>query len=223
MKKKFFENYSIVFTLFMFGSFLGFILENLLTLIRGKYELRQGLIYEPLIPVYGIGLLIFYLAYKNISFKKDNIFLNVLKSFLIGLIVGSITEYACSFLQEKIFGTVSWNYSKHRFNLNGRICLKYSVYWGMAGLMVYTVFMPLIEKIKKHAFRKEMKMAVIIFSVTFLADVLISSLACIRKFERTFENKPSNEIEAFLDKHYPDKYLNKIYNNAKIVKQQNKS
>ena len=61
MKKTKFEKYCLLFTIFIFGSFIGFILENLYTIvIKGNYALRQGLIYEPLIPIYGLGALTMY-------------------------------------------------------------------------------------------------------------------------------------------------------------------
>ena len=43
-------------------------------------------------------------------------------------------------------------------------------------------------------------------------------MACLRQTERLLGFQASNEFEVFLDKHYPDEYLNRIYNNAKVVK-----
>ena len=60
MKKNLFIKYEYFFSIFMLGSFLGFVHENLLMLLKGNYSLRQGVIYEPLIPVYGAGILAFY-------------------------------------------------------------------------------------------------------------------------------------------------------------------
>ena len=46
MKNKIFEKYSIIFWVFIVGSFAGFIHENLLTFLKGEFVLRRGLIYH---------------------------------------------------------------------------------------------------------------------------------------------------------------------------------
>ena len=88
MISKIFNNYSNIFWFFMVGSFLGFIHENLLTLLKGKYILRQGLIYEPLIPIYGLGAIVFYLIYKSKNTKGKNLLINIWKVFIIDFLVG---------------------------------------------------------------------------------------------------------------------------------------
>ena len=65
---------------------------------------------------------------------------------------------------------------------------------------------------------KQVKVFTIILSVLLLFDCTISILACNRQTERRNNLKPNSTLKAFLDKHYPDEYLNKIYNNAKSVK-----
>lgn len=61
----------IIFWLFIFGSILGYIFEMIVALVqKGHFESRQGLIYGPFTPVYGIGAIIYYLILNNI--KKDN-------------------------------------------------------------------------------------------------------------------------------------------------------
>ena len=59
MKKQAITNLTMILWIFLIGSFFGFIYENLLMIIKGHPALRQGLIYEPLIPIYGIGSIVF--------------------------------------------------------------------------------------------------------------------------------------------------------------------
>ncbi len=213
MKKTKFEKYCLLFTIFIFGSFIGFILENLYTIvIKGNYALRQGLIYEPLIPIYGLGALTMYFLLKDK--QKTDKFL-ILKIFIIGFLAGSLIEYICSYMQQNIFGTISWDYSKKMFNINGRINLFHSILWGLLGILFYYLILPIIEQIKIKD--KKVKVLIIIISCIFLVDSTISGLACYRQKERRENLVPSNKIEILLDKHYPDEYLDKIYNNAKVV------
>ncbi len=214
MKKTKFEKYCLLFTIFIFGSFIGFILENLYTIvIKGNYALRQGLIYEPLIPIYGLGALTMYFLLKNK--QKTDKFL-ILKIFIIGFLAGSLIEYICSYMQQNIFGTISWDYSKKMFNINGRINLFHSILWGLLGILFYYLILPMIEQIKIRD--RKVKVLLAIISCIFVIDCTISALACYRQKERRENLVPSNKIEILLDKHYPDEYLDKIYNNAKVVK-----
>ena len=88
MKKTKFEEYCLLFTIFIFGSFLGFILENLYTIVvKGHYALRQGLIYEPLITIYGLGALTMYFLLKDKNKTDKNL---IFKIFIIGFIAGSL-------------------------------------------------------------------------------------------------------------------------------------
>lgn len=50
-----------------------------------------------------------------------------------------------------------------------------------------------------------------------MLDVVISSLACIRYGKRKAGIIADNRIGRFLDKYYPDKRIDKIYNNSIFV------
>ncbi len=217
-KNQIFKNYSIIFWIFIIGSLLGFVHENLLTILKGHYVLRQGLIYEPLIPIYGIGLLVFYLVYYKLEFKKSSKTLQVLIVFMVGFLAGGITEYICSFVQEYFFGTISWDYSKLKYNFNGRTSIFHSFCWGIIGVLVFELLLPKIKKSQNHIMDRQVKIFTIILSVLLLFDCTISILACNRQTERRNNLKPNSALKVFLDKHYPDEYLNRIYNNAKTVK-----
>ena len=60
-----------------------------------------------------------------------------------------ITEYVSSYVQEKAFGTISWDYSHLMFNLNGRTSLMHCTYWGIAGIMYVTLVVPLLKKLRE--------------------------------------------------------------------------
>ena len=217
MKNKIFEKYSIIFWVFIVGSFAGFIHENLLTFLKGEFVLRRGLIYEPLIPIYGIGLLIFYLSYNGLKLKSTNTLFRVFAVFIVSFFLGGLTEYMCSLIQEKFFGTISWDYSYLKFNLNGRTSLIHATFWGMMGILFYELLLPILVIIREYILAKNFKTLTIILTLILLFDCSISSIACSRQRERRKNIEPSNSFEEFLDKHYSDEYLEEIYNNAKHV------
>ena len=115
--------YSIIFSIF------GLIIETLFCyLTTGVLESRKGLIWGPFCPVYGVGatiLIILLDKYKN----------NSIKLFLIGSIAGNIIAYGLSYLLEAMYGTRFWDYSYLDWNLNGRICIRYSIFWGILAIL----------------------------------------------------------------------------------------
>lgn len=212
MKNNIIKELIIVFWLFIIGSILGYIFEMIIVLFqKGYFESRQGLIYGPFTPVYGIGTVIYYLILNNINTKSK---INV---FFVTAILGGITEYVCSVVQEKIFGTISWDYSYLIFNINRRTSLLHCSYWGIAGILYVTYLNPFLEKLKLKINQRSLKIITIVFAVFMLFDISISCMAADRQTERRNNIAPENKLDVFLDQYYPDEYMDKIYANKKEV------
>lgn len=99
---------------------------------RGIVESRLGLLYFPINPLYGAGgVLISLVLLPYID--------NPLAVFFIGLATGTALEYVTSLVMEKAFGAVYWDYSHEFLNIQGRICLKYAIFWGLLSLFLLYV------------------------------------------------------------------------------------
>lgn len=203
---------TILFWVFIIGSIAGFIFEVIVVFFqKGHFELRQGLIYGPFIPVYGIGAMCYYIVLSKIKIK------NKVQIFLITMILGGITEYLCSFIQEKAFGTISWDYSYLPFNINGRTSLLHCIYWGIGGVLYITYIEPLLNKMIDKTNMKAFDLITIILSIFIVFDISISWMAADRQTERKNDIEPQNHLDLFLDKNYPDEYMNRIFNNKNDV------
>lgn len=213
MKKNEIKNEIIkIFWIFIIGSLLGYIYEIIITYFKlGHFENRQGLIYGPLIPVYGIGGIVYYIVLKKFKIQK------VWQVFLISMFLGGATEYICSFVQEKIFGTISWDYSYLPFNLNGRTSLLHCSYWGMAGILYIKCICPIIAKMDLIIQRKIFLAITTILVFFMIFNIAISTVATYRQKQRMNNDIANNKIEKWLDKTYPDDYLNKVFVNKKYV------
>ena len=115
------------------------------------------------------------------------------------------------------FGTISWDYSYLPFNLNGRTSLLHCTYWGIAGILYIKFILPLIEKLDTKLEMKIVQSFTIILMIFMTYDLTISALAADRQSERIENIPPSNKLEKYLDKRYPDEYMDKIFNNRKYV------
>lgn len=201
-----------LFWVFFIGCFAGVVLETIYCLIqRGHYESRVGLIYGPFNLVYGIGALCLSGALYQFR-NRGRVF-----SFVGGFVVGSVVEYACSWFQEVCFGSTSWDYSNMPYNLNGRICLLYSIFWGILGIFwikdIYPRMAKWILKIPNKV-GKPLTWVLLVFMVFNSVMTLFTSLRWTARREGI---KPRNAFEAYLDEHYPDERMQKIFANAEFT------
>ncbi len=211
-KKSILKELIVLFWVFIIGSILGYIYEMILVLLqKGYFESRQGLIYGPFIPVYGIGGIVYYIILNNVKTK------NKAKIFLITAVLGGTTEYLCSFVQEKVFGTISWDYSYLTFNLNGRTSLLHCTYWGIAGILYSLYISPKIEKLKENINKNSLRIITIVLTIFMIWDISISCLAAGRQYNRKNNIEPKNKLDVYLDEHYPDEVIDKVYANKKDV------
>lgn len=201
-----------LFWVFFIGCFAGVVLETIYCLIqRGHYESRVGLIYGPFNLVYGIGALCLSGALYQFR-NRGRVF-----SFVGGFVVGSVVEYACSWFQEVCFGSTSWDYSNMPYNLNGRICLLYSIFWGILGIFwikdIYPRMAKWILKIPNKV-GKPLTWVLLVFMVFNSVMTLFTSLRWTARREGA---EPRNAFEAYLDEHYPDERMQKIFANAEFT------
>ena len=201
-----------VFIIFMIGCILGYVVEMIVALVQnGHFVSRQGLLYGPFTPVYGIGILVYYIFFRIVKNRDKKIV------FISSMILGGITEYLCSYIQEKAFGTVSWDYSNWLFNIVGRTTLIHCTYWGFAGLLYVSYIEPLIPKIEEVVRNHKVKIMATSVAIFMVFNVAISSMAAIRQKERQENIAANSKIDVFLDNTYPDEYMDEVFENQKRV------
>ena len=124
---------SYYFMLFIFYSFIGWLIEVIGAAYNTKKFVDRGFLIGPYCPIYGFSGLFIILTLER--YINDPVVL-----FIIIVVVASIIEYTTSYLMEKIFKARWWDYYHMTFNINGRICLEFSVLFGVLGLAcVYLV------------------------------------------------------------------------------------
>lgn len=155
------------FLLFVFYSFLGWLMEVTQGYVRHKKFVNRGFLIGPYCPIYGYGAISMTLLLKG--YANDPIVL-----FVMAIVICSILEYTTSFVMEKLFKIRWWDYSNRKFNINGRICLETMIPFGILGcLMIYFVnpFMfAIIDMIPSNLINI---IAVILF-IIYLVDNAIS-------------------------------------------------
>ena len=178
----------------MIYSILGWCIESLYVSISHKRWINSGFLMGPICPIYGLGSLIVLFL---LSSFHDNVYL----LFIFSFILTSILEYYTSYILEKIFGVLWWDYSNHKFNIHGRVCLLNSFLFGIMSLIVTYFIHPIIyrfiESNNLYALR-----FIFIFLLLFLIIDLFISVKRLIKFKQALSsfNEDLSEIQNYLNK-----------------------
>jgi len=210
---------------FIIYSIAGYFIETCFALVRyGVLESRQSFLYGPFCSIYGIGavIMIIFLQY----FMKNNITL-----FTGGFIIGSITEYLVSLIGEWILNVKWWDYSNMPFNLNGRICISYSIFWGVLAILLMKKIHPHIINLIAYALKKFnghiVKSTISIITILMFIDCLISghainlfTIRMVAEHDLNVENKEfiCEMNDRINDTPLTSKLINTIWDNNKMIK-----
>ena len=159
------KNYNYLIFTFFFLSILFWVLEIIYSLIiRNKFVI-PGAWYGPWCPIYGTTFLLILAVFR----KEDHVLLNFLKIF----VTVTISEYIVSFVSEKVFNHIIWNYSNRFLNIHGRVCLGMSLLFAITGTVMMYYFLPIIRKIYDKI-EKPIKYINIVLLILFFIDAIFS-------------------------------------------------
>ena len=158
---------------FIIYSFAGWLLESIYKTILQRKLVNSGFLNGPFCPIYGIGALIMILVLGE--FKN-----NIILLFIMAFVILSIWEYIVGFLLEKIFKTKYWDYSKMKFYIHGRICLKNSIYWGILGVLFIDCINPFVNKQLSLIDDKIIFYACLIIGICIVIDCIISVISIVQ-------------------------------------------
>lgn len=195
-----------LFWIFLIGSFFGWLVEGIYDLVViSEFRNHSSFIYGPIGGAYGIGAVLITICLYRLS--KTNIF----KVFLVSFLLGSIGEYIMSWGMELVLGFSAWDYSGYILNINGRICLLFSIFWGFLGIAWVKLIYPFLHYMIDLIPYKIGKIAMICLIILLCFDIIISFFAVTRQKNRKKGIEADNKIEEWLDKQYSDSYLEKVY------------
>ena len=193
---------------FIIYSVLGFVIETAFGAVtKGVIESRKSFVYGPFCAIYGLGAVVMILCLQ--PFKKNN---NTL--FWGGFVVGSVIEYLVSLIGELIFHVIWWDYSDMPLNINGRVCVYFSIFWGLLGIYLVSYINPKIDKlinfIKRKISDKALKIIEMITAVFLIVDCLLTAYALKAFYIRMVKlhNINIGNVE-MIDKEYDKMYGNK--------------
>ncbi len=205
---------------FIIYSFLGFIIETIFGMLtKGVVESRQSCLYGPFCCIYGLGAAVMIPGLQK--FKKRNWTL-----FLAGAIEGSIVEYIISWVGEMIFHIKWWDYSNMPFDINGRICLLFTIFWGILALVLIRLINPYVERFIDKIPAKLFGIITIGGTILLILDLLITAFGLqvfYTRFTNTYnlnlkEDKYLMVSQDVLDNKVIQKLSNTMFSDDKILR-----
>lgn len=200
------QNFYELVWIFIIYAFIGWCTEvSYAALDTGRF-VNRGFLNGPYCPIYGCGVVIVVAVLTPL---KENLFI----LFVGSLLLTSALEFVTGFLLEKVFHNKWWDYSDKPFNIKGYVCLKFSIYWGLACTFVMDVVHPMIYKgitLIPHI------LGIVILCILmagFVVDCCIT-VATILKFNQRL--KLMNEMAARIHK-LSDEIGENIYENVTDV------
>jgi uncharacterized membrane protein len=179
-----------LFLIFFFYSVLGYIIEVIACFAyTKKFNPSRGYLIGPYIPVFGFGAIIMV----NLLDKYKN---DIIVLFILSMVICSLVEYFASLLMEKIFKLRWWDYSHESFNINGRICLKNSLLFGIGGVLITKYFHPIFNNLLLSFSNNIIIVLGSIFFIIIISDAVISTfiISKLNIDTKKYANKDATKV-----------------------------
>ena len=166
--------FSKIVLFFFFFSIIGWLWEVFyFIVIKGQF-VNRGFLRGPWLPIYGFACALLILFTKSKKLRK--LLNSPMLTFIFITIFCTILEYITSYVIEKYTGIRYWDYSKLFMNINGRVCLRNSIFFGVGGsLCIYIIgpsFARNVEKIPKKIRYFLICMLITIMSLDFSYSII---------------------------------------------------
>lgn len=165
-KKKLLKKLLYLLLLFVVGSLIGYIYEEIFYLVEENKLVNRGVLFGPWLPIYGIGIMgIYFLK----PLKKHPILMT-----LSLILLTSFVEYVIGFISIKFFDMRLWDYRGLFLNLDGIICFRSIATFTVGGLVFVYLIEPYLEKLYNSIGESKLTKLSVVFLIIFVADIILS-------------------------------------------------
>ncbi len=162
-----FEGVIYIILMFILFSMLGWCWELLYDFLKHGVLANHGVLHGPWLPIYGGGGVFMYLMLNR--YKKNWIIV-----FMGGFVFCTIIEYCTALYLETFKHHKWWSYVNMPFNIEGRICLLASIFFGISGLACIYIFAPRIKEFMKKFELKYVAVICLFLFTLFAIDFIYS-------------------------------------------------
>lgn len=157
---------------FFIYSFLGWVTEEIFAAFKYGRFINRGFLNGPMCPVYGISMFVILNVLSDYSLQP---FWQVIGA--IGIV--TVIEYVTGALLRKITGRRFWDYRNMPYNLNGYICLRYSIFWGILAAVALWLIQPPIHILLLLIPKQAVKLVLWGIGIVFIIDLGVTLAASL--------------------------------------------
>ena len=197
------ELYFIALYFFVYG-FLGWCTEVAFAAWKEHRFVNRGFLNGPICPVYGIGvtLVVHFLS----PYRSNLIILYITSTILV-----TALEWLTGFILERVFHNKWWDYSNMPLNLNGYVCLLFSLIWGVACVLIVDFIHPVIHKLLLYIPVIVGVIILIILEIGMFADLYVTASGILKMNKRLAAMQEiADELHEISDKIGENIYKNTI-------------
>ncbi len=151
---------------------LGWCFESTVVSVKQRHFVNRGFLRGPMLPIYGFGAVL--LLHVSLPLYDKPVAL-----FFASMIAATVFEYIVGVVMEKLFKVKYWDYSEHRFQFRGYICLQSSLCWGFLGLILSRVIHRPVEWVIASLPFWALIAVDVLWSGAFISDVIVSVRAAL--------------------------------------------
>lgn len=193
--------YDKLFLLFMIGSLLGVIIEGCYCLFKkGHWESHVVSVLGHFNILYGSGAVLFFAGAAIL--KKKNI---VLRATIL-MLIATVLEFIVGLMLKYGLGMRAWNYENKPLNIEGIICVRFSLMWGLAALAFCLVF-PHVNSFLNRFKGKAVHFACVGLGIFMALNLTVTGMAITRWSQRHYGDMADNRFESFIDRTTPDDWM----------------
>lgn len=164
------ENIVLIIQIILISAIFGFIYETIFYRIDLGYFVKRGYTVGPWLPIYATGGLLIYLS----NIKNKN---NILKIFINSAVMCGLLEFIVGYLLLHISHIRLWDYNTEILNygnIGGYICLRSVLFFGISGVFLMNIVLPLITKIINKYQSKKTEYITIFLGGLFCIDFIVN-------------------------------------------------
>ena len=164
------EKIVLIIQIILISAIFGFIYETIFYRIDLGYFVKRGYTIGPWLPIYATGGLLIYLS----NIKNKN---NILKIFINSAVMCGLLEFIVGYLLLHISHIRLWNYNTEILNygnIGGYICLRSVLFFGLSGVFLMNIVLPLITKIINKYQSKKTEYITIFLGGLFCIDFIVN-------------------------------------------------
>lgn len=163
----------LIMILFAVYAMIGWCLEVIYATIDDGKFVNRGFLNGPVCPIYGCGAVLVVGLLQPVN---SNVFI----LFLASVALTTLLELVTGWILERVFGQKWWDYSDEHFQFKGYICLKFSLLWGLACVLLVRVIHSLILKLVNLLPEPVHVVLLISFYAIFILDLILTVTSLIK-------------------------------------------